>query len=335
MADSAPVLMWISGPNKLCTDFNRTWLEFTGRSLDQELGNGWAEGVHPEDLASCLATYSQAFDARRHFSIEYRLRRHDGEYRWLLDHGVPRFLENRDFAGYIGCCIDISDEKEAKAARAEISGRMIHAQEQERARIARELHDDINQRLALLANGLQELRHSHNGTREDQSQELSNLWRLTGEIATDIQHLSHQLHPSKLSYLGLAAATRDLCNEFSRQHKIPVEFTVHDLPQHIDETLSLSLFRTVQEALRNVAKHSQARHVQVALHRHTDTLHLKVSDDGVGFNPEFVRNHGLGLISMRERMRLAGGEFFIRSSPSAGTQIEAAAPAAMKLARSA
>jgi PAS domain S-box-containing protein len=335
MADTAPVLMWLSGPDKRCTDFNSSWLEFTGRSLEQEFGDGWAQGVHPEDLASCMSTYTQAFEAHQKFSMEYRLRRHDGEYRWVLDQGVPRFLENGDFAGYIGSCVDITDEKEAKAARAEISGRMIHAQEQERSRIARELHDDINQRLALLANGLQELRHAGNGSHPDQAREIQSLWQLTSEIAADIQQMSHQLHPAKLHYLGLAAAARDLCQEFSRQHKIPVEYMVCDLPRHIEENVSLSIFRTIQEALRNVAKHSQARQARVELSCHGDNIRLIVADDGIGFDLHGRRQLGLGLISMQERMRLAGGDLSIHSRPRLGTRIEATVPAVFRMMRGA
>lgn len=111
MANSAPVLIWMSDQHKLCTWFNKGWLEFTGRTLQQELGNGWAEGVHPDDYQSCLAIYSAAFDARREYHLEYRLRRHDGEYRWVLSHGAPLFLPNGDFAGYIGSCIDITERR--------------------------------------------------------------------------------------------------------------------------------------------------------------------------------------------------------------------------------
>jgi len=336
MADSAPVLMWLSGPDKLCTDFNQEWLRFTGRTMEQELGNGWAEGVHPDDLQACMRSYTFAFDARQRFAMEYRLRRHDGEYRWLLDHGVPRFLENGDFAGYIGCCIDITDQKEAKAARAEFSGKLIHAQEEERTRIARELHDDINQRLALLANGLEEMKQAPTGNGEHpQQKEISELWRLTSEIASDIQQLSHQLHPSKLHYLGLAAAARELCHEFSRQHKVKVECIVQGKLQGLDDSVSLSLFRTIQESLHNVAKHSRARHVKVEIERQASIVRLRVSDDGIGFAPDHANNHGLGLISMQERLKAVDGTFSIWSRPSLGTQLEATVPLKLRPVRSA
>lgn len=111
MADTAPVMIWVSGPDKRCTFFNKVWLNFTGRSLEEEMGDGWAAGVHPDDLDRCYQTYSSAFDARRSFQVEYRLRRADGEYRWILDTGVPRFEPGNTFVGYIGSGIDITDLK--------------------------------------------------------------------------------------------------------------------------------------------------------------------------------------------------------------------------------
>ncbi len=116
MADAAPVMIWVSGPDRECTYFSRPWLEFTGRSLAQELGSGWTQDVHPDDLKRCLKSYTASFDRRKPFRIEYRLLRHDGEYRWVLDHGVPRFSRTNQFRGYIGSCVDITERKRTESA---------------------------------------------------------------------------------------------------------------------------------------------------------------------------------------------------------------------------
>ncbi len=129
VADAAPVSIWMSGVDKLCTFFNKTWLEFTGHSLEQETGNGWAEGVYPNDLQRYLKTYSEAFDARKPFVMQYRLRRHDGEYRWISDHGVPRYDTQGRFAGYIGSCVDVTELMKKEEALREFEERVVLAAE--------------------------------------------------------------------------------------------------------------------------------------------------------------------------------------------------------------
>src|SRR5438105_2165596 len=124
VADAAPVLIWMSGTDKLCTFFNQPWLEFTGRTMEQEMGNGWTEGVHPDDFQRCLQTYIAAFDARQPFAMEYRLRRHDGEYRWISDNGVPRYDAQKNFAGYIGSCMDMTESISKKQALHDSEERM-------------------------------------------------------------------------------------------------------------------------------------------------------------------------------------------------------------------
>ena len=115
MANSTPVIMWATGLEQACTFCNQAWLDFTGRPLEEQLGTGWAESIHPEDRARCIKTSSEAFKARQPFTHEFRVRRHDGQYRWVSDHGVPRYDAQQNFLGYIGSCVDVTERKEAEA----------------------------------------------------------------------------------------------------------------------------------------------------------------------------------------------------------------------------
>ena len=260
VANTAPVMIWMAGTDRLCTYVNQAWLEFTGRPLEAELGNGWAEGVHKEDLKGCLKTYSEAFGERQSFEMEYRARRNDGEYRWILDTGVPRFNPGGSFAGYIGSCLDITDRKLAEEALASVGHRLMEAHEEERRWIARELHDDIVQRVALLAAKLEE--SNQQGVDDhirEACQGLSNL-------ATDIQALSRRLHSSMLEYLGLVAAARSFCRELSVQRNVRIEFKHSDIPSPVPKDISLCLFRVLQEALQNAVRHSGGQDFAVEVH---------------------------------------------------------------------
>ena len=319
VANTAPVMIWMSGPDKLRNYCNQPWLGFTGRSLEQDLGNGWAQGVHSEDSDRCLETYTESFDRRESFEMQYRLRRHDGEYRWVLDFGVPRFNPDGSFAGYIGSCIDITERKLAEEALAEVGSKLIEAHEEERTWIARELHDDINQRIALLAIELEKSAENHDRVRH--------VGHGLHELGKDIQALSHRLHSSKLDYLGLAAAANSFCTELAEQQKIEIHFSHAGVPNGLPKEVSLCLFRVLQEALQNAVKHSGVRYFTVELHGRSGEIQMVVGDLGVGFDQENAVNlRGLGLISMRERLQMVKGQLSIKSEPGRGTTIRARVP---------
>ena len=583
MADIAPALIWTAGTDKLADYFNKTWLEFTGRSFEEEIGNGWENDVHPEDLQRCLVTFSDCFDRQEKFKLEYRLRRQDGEYRWIVDTAVPRLSRDGSFKGYVGIGVDVTDrrwvererdlalerlrlamksgkcvgwdldvksgrdswfgdlqaifgmssdtfigriedfyhrvlpedrervakavhdakrdrkpyaadfrvvrldgsvrwlsadgkfyyapngepermlgmaiditerkrveealreseerlrlaaqagkmfafewdvatdtivrsseaarvlgstneptrlsrqqalatihpedraglvaeianltpqdpicnityrwllpngsvtwlEKSARAffdeqgnmvrmigmvadvtdhklaeeALSGVSRRLIEAQEQERSRIARELHDDVAQRLALVAIELQHFQQNPPSSPLEMSSRVEEFHKGIMEISDDVQALSHELHSSKLEYLGIIAAVKGFCREFGEQQNIEVKFESHELPTPLPVEVSLCLFRVLQEALHNAVKHSGVKRFVVRLWAASREIHLTVSDLGEGFDAgQAIRGRGLGLTSMKERLHLVKGELSIDSAPKHGTTIHARVP---------
>jgi PAS domain S-box-containing protein len=583
VADKLPLLVWVSGSDKRWTYFNQAWLDFTGRPLESEIGDSWADEVHPADLQHCLDRYARAFAHREPFIMEYRLRRHDGEYRWVFDKAAPLFEPDGSFAGYVGACVDvtefrrdeaernvandrlrlamesgksvgwewdlttnrdywfgdlstifgipstshvghvddfrrfvhpedrdlvrkavrdaiesrspyaaefrilwsngtvrwlsargqfhyapngdparmlgiavditerkdaeeslrrkemelkeaqrlagvggwqwdpgtdtvvwseelyriagrdpslpavnykehsqlytreswgrlkdavegaldtgapyelelemvradgthrwitargeaqrdatgriaglrgtvqdITERKRADEAVAGVNRLLIEAQESERARVARDLHDDIGQRLAVLAMVLERVK----GLQADSSAEALNLvdklQKQTADIITDVQALSHELHPPRLLHLGVASTMRGFCRELSAQKGVAIEFRHENVPEMVPTDVSLCLFRVLQEALHNAVRHSGVRHFDVQLRGTGDAVQLIVRDEGVGFDVDAAsRGLGLGLTSMKERLKLVGGELFIESQLSGGTTVVARTP---------
>ena len=333
VADSAPVMIWMSGLDKRTTYFNRPWLDFTGQS-EADLQSGLAGIVHPEDYSKCNDIYCRGFDQRQPFAKECRLKRHDGQYRWMLDIGVPRFHEDGSFAGYIGSCVDITEQKLAEEALSSISRRLIDAQEQERSRIARELHDDISQRLALVAVGLDRQRGDLRSTTREMRSAMGKAIKQISDIVSDVHMMSHRLHSSKLDTVGLAAAAAGFCRELSKQQNVEVDFQCDGIARELPEAIALCMFRVLQEALHNAVRHSGAKHFKVSLAKCTNQIALTICDEGRGFNPaEALKGSGLGLASMIERVKLVGGELLIDAGPKRGTTIRASVPFACRTAR--
>jgi PAS domain S-box-containing protein len=306
-------MLWTSGPDDLCTHVNRARLNFTGGPLEAQLGTGWSDVVHADDIAPCVEAYRRALERREPFRLEYRLRRRDGEYRWILDTAVPRVLADGTFAGYVGSGIDVTDLALARSALSSLSRRLMQAQEQERTLVAREIKEDLSQ---APVDGHEEIRRRADDVRRQLSQ-------LSGEMFA----ISDQLHSSKLDLLGLAAAASDYCEELSAQHGVMIDVHQEGMPRHLPAEVSLVLFRVVQEALHNVIKHAAACHVTLSLRNHADAIHLEITDDGIGFDPEaVVADRALGLVGMRERLSLVDGESTIESRPGAGTRFRARVP---------
>ena len=220
---------------------------------------------------------------------------------------------------------EIRLRERAEESVSRLSRRLFHAQEQERARIARELHDDIGQRVALLAVGLARL--SRSAPDEVQQAETARLERQVVEIGTDIQALSHELHSARLELLGIETAARAFCEEFASQQQVTIAFVGRNVPRQLPSDTSLCLFRVLQEALHNSAKHSGVAHVDVQLWTADGEVHLAVSDAGSGFDLQAARlDRGLGLVSMEERLKIVAGALSIETRPGQGTRLHARTP---------
>ena len=222
---------------------------------------------------------------------------------------------------------DITERRQAEEALATMGRRLIEAHEEERTWIARELHDDINQRIALLAVELEQWNQQLPDSAVELHHYLGQVHQGLFDLGRDIQALSHRLHSSKLEYLGLVGAANSFCKELSEQHKVEIDFSHAAIPNNVPKEISLCLFRVLQETLQNAVKHSGVRHFIVDLRGTAGEIQLTVSDMGAGFDPRDALNRrGLGLISMRERLQLVKGEISIKSQPGGGTTIYARVP---------
>jgi PAS domain S-box-containing protein len=453
MANTLPTLIWVSDAHGCLTFLNQPWADLTGQTIDELQGRGWVECVHPADRQRWQAIFLAAVRARRSFAVEYRVRCYDGDYHWLLDHGVSRTSPAGSYLGHIGSCLDITERKSVEAAlrtseeryrnvveaqtdlicryhpdttltfvndaycrffgktrqallgtkflelipasamegarkhvmslienprvvayeheallpdghigwqqwvdhaifgdngevvefqgigrditerkRAEeeiqaLAGRLLSAQEEERRWVARELHDDVTQRLAVLAIEMAKLERQLPKGQQAVRQRLQALHEQLVTLSTDVHGLSRKLHPSILEDLGLEDALSAECFRLSQPGGLRVVFTNEHVPEAIPRHIALCLYRVAQEALHNVLKYAQAREVQVVLSGKGDGIRLRLHDDGVGFDLAQVRRKGgLGLASMRERLRLIDGRLTIRTRPGAGTHIEVWVP---------
>jgi signal transduction histidine kinase/ABC-type uncharacterized transport system substrate-binding protein len=215
----------------------------------------------------------------------------------------------------------------AKERQSQLSGMLINAGEQERSRVASELHDDYSQRLALLALGMENVAETIPTSAQEATRQLHELVDSASELGADLHTLSHHLHSSTLERLGLVPGVRAFCKEFQAQQGVRVEFTHNEIPQAIHSDAALCLFRIVQEGLRNVSKHSGANEAQVRVYQDGKKLIVVVIDQGLGFDTRRVgMKEGLGILSMEERVHLLGGQFKIHSEPGKGTQLQAWLP---------
>ena len=283
--------------------------------------------IHPDDRARLWSLVKSLIPEGPVYRTEYRRYQPDGALLWLEESGCAIFDGNGKMIRLVGMTADITERKRMEEALAGVTSRLLDAQEQERARIGRELHDDIVQRLVLLNIGLEGFQLNYPDMPTEAFGRMFEFQEQMAEIVDDIQSLSRELHSSKLEILGMDAAMKAFCKEFGKHQKVEIDFETHDLPSPVPPTIAVCLFRVLQEALHNSLKHSGARHFEVRSWGTKNEIHLTVSDSGAGFELESARNGpGLGLTSMGERLKLLKGTFSIKSQPKRGTTIHAKVP---------
>jgi len=282
--------------------------------------------IHPDDLDRIVSIYERAVSDRTDFEADYRVVHPDGTIKYVHVIGHPVFNAAGDLVEYIGSSLDVTERKRAEHALEDLAGRLIHAQEEERSRIGRELHDHISQTLGVLTIKIDQLRAQEEIT-AGIGGALDELRRATTEITDDVHRLSHRLHSSTLDYLGLIPALQKLAAEFSERHGILVAFAHESLPASLPSEVALCLFRVAEESLANIAKHSQAHSATLEVRGGSDGIHLRVEDAGAGFDMTASESKaGLGFVSMQERLRALHGTLHVDSIPRKGTRIEAWVP---------
>jgi PAS domain S-box-containing protein len=326
ITDASPALVWMSGTDRLCYYFNKVWLDFVARTLEQESGNGWAENVHPEDFDRCLQTYISYFDARRPFEMEYRMRHHTGQYRWILDRGVPRYAPDGKFEGYVGACLDIHDQKEAaeKLRLADDMTRLLKAQDDERRRIARELHDSAGQTLTVLGLSLAQLVERAEIIAPELAQEGKEIEAVVQQLHREIRTTSYLLHPPLLDECGLASALNLYVEGLAERSQVAVTLDVASNLGRLPTDMELAIFRLVQECLTNIHRHSGSKTALIRVAREGGSVRTEVQDNGNGIPPERLSEirarGGVGMRGIRDRVRQFHGEMKIESDGS-GTSV--------------
>lgn len=317
LTEHSPVMIWRSGLDAKCDYFNATWLEFTGRSFEQEAGDGWAEGVHPDDLASCLQTYQGAFGRREFFEMRYRLRRHDGCYRYILDRGVPIYTAEESFVGFVGSCTDVHEVYEAQLALAAQEQLALETSDAIQRRIGRDLHDGLGQLLTGIGFIAKQIEDATQGAVNARSKRLRELICKAMENA---QSVARGLAPLHLESTSLEVALKDLAKLTSHAHDVACTVSCDSGPLDLDVGERTQLFLITQEAVANALRHGKAKHIAIELAAQEQRHRLRITDNGCGMLLP-ATGGGLGLRSMAQRARLIGGVLELQRAAQGGLEV--------------
>lgn len=326
LAEEAPVGIFYTDDRGRCLYVNLRWSDITGLSQVEAHGGGWIRALHPEDRDRVVGRWYRWVTTGEPMRDEFRFLRADGSVMWVLSQGVPIYDDNGLIAGYVGTLSDITEQKAVQDALIEskntFARQLLRAQEEERQRIARELHDEMGQMLTALKLELQEIQGEHVSPRQRLAESIG----MVDQIMEQMRTLLADLRPAPLDTLGLPAALLWYLNRQSQRTGLKILFHATSLPIRLPSEVEVSGFRIVQEALTNVIRHARAQQVTIELRQEKTALSLSIADDGVGFDVDAARQRAaagrsLGLIGMQERAELAGGQVSISSTPRHGTRI--------------
>jgi PAS domain S-box-containing protein len=343
MANAAPVMIWMSGLDKLCTFFNEGWLNFTGRCLEEEMGNGWAEGVHPDDYERCLLTYTSAFDARTPFAMDYRLRRADGEYRWLLDNGVPRYNISGEFEGFIGSCIDITERRTMEARNFELMLeneriRLMKKFIQEAAHEFRTPLSIINSSTYIMTLSDQQKRREVKAKQIEQQ-----VLRITKLVDMLLKMVSLETNREQSTSIDVGDLLRSVCAEIQLVSPASNIRCKAELDHLLIEGTREDIYEAIWQLLDNAVRYTPAEgQITAKTMREDQHLIIEVEDTGIGISEEALPHifetfwredaahstpgFGLGLSIVKKITERHGGRIEVKSVPNAGTNMRIILP---------
>jgi len=345
LADTGQALIWTAGTDKKCNYFNKPWLAFTGRRLEQELGDGWAEGVHQDDFHRCIDIYVGAFDRREKFSMDYRIRHFSGEYRWIQDDGTPRYNSKNEFIGYIGHCLDISERKTAEEAlrESEISLRELNATKDKFfSIIAHDLRSPFNSIMGFSSLLASQIKEKDYKSVEKFGEIIQGSSKRAMDLLTNLLEWSRsqtgrmEYKPEYVELVSLINEASELLNDFAQQKSVSIKKDLpHNAPVLADKAMVSTILRNL---ISNAIKYSNSGdEVLISAEQKQNEIVICVSDKGVGINKNDIENlfridksystpgtqnekgTGLGLILCKEFVEKHGGKIWVESEAGKGS----------------